>query len=97
MAPFKKALRNSNLEDPIISVHSNVDGKRYRHADHILTQLPKQIVKPVRWEQTLHVMYERSVGVDFPRTFECGPGRSLKSVLKMVNAKAWNSCFSIEA
>ncbi|EDW41846.1 GM25683 [Drosophila sechellia] len=50
--PFTKALKTVRLQDPVIRVYSNVDGKPYRHAKHILTQLPKQIVRPVKWEQT---------------------------------------------
>ncbi|CAG2058451.1 unnamed protein product [Timema podura] len=92
---FMKALRKANIDDPVISVHSNLDGKRYRNSDHIARQLPRQIWKPIKWEQTLHAIYERSVGERFPKTFECGPGQSLKSVLKMVNAKAWDSCISV--
>lgn len=41
--PFKKALEKSEILDPIINVHSNVDGKRYRNAEHIKKQLPKQV------------------------------------------------------
>lgn len=55
-----------------------------------------QIIKPVKWEQTLHILYERSQGERFPRTFECGPGRGLTTILKQVNAKAWDTCFNIE-
>ncbi|XP_055538793.1 probable malonyl-CoA-acyl carrier protein transacylase, mitochondrial [Wyeomyia smithii] len=95
--PFSKALKKINIQDPIISVHSNVDGKRYRNAGHILNQLPKQIVRPVKWEQTLHNLFERKVGEYFPRTFECGPGQGLKAILKQVNAKAWDSTFSVQA
>ncbi|GLV46642.1 bad egg [Carabus blaptoides fortunei] len=95
--PFRKALQKSEINDPLINVYSNVDGKRYRDANHIKKQLPKQIVKPVKWEQTLHVLYERNQGQHFPRTFECGPGSSLKTILKQVNAKAWDTCYSIEA
>lgn len=54
-------------------------------------------MKPVKWEQTLHVLYERDPDMHFPRTFECGPGSSLKAILKQVNAKAWDSAHSIEA
>lgn len=43
LEPFKKALNKSEIKDPIISVYSNVDGKRYRNADHIRKQLPKQV------------------------------------------------------
>ncbi|KAL1394317.1 hypothetical protein pipiens_012037 [Culex pipiens pipiens] len=95
--PFAKALKKITIEDPIIGVYSNVDGKRYRNAGHILGQLPKQITRPVKWEQTLHNLYERKAGENFPRTFECGPGQGLKTILKQVNGKAWDSAFSIEA
>lgn len=94
---FRKALNRIEIEDPMISVHSNVDGKRYRNAEHIRKQLPKQIVKPVKWEQTLHMMYERKQGEHFPRTFECGPGKGLTTILKQVNAKAHSNSFNVEA
>ncbi|XP_016966255.1 probable malonyl-CoA-acyl carrier protein transacylase, mitochondrial [Drosophila biarmipes] len=95
--PFTKALKSVRLQDPVIRVYSNVDGKPYRHAKHILTQLPKQIVRAVKWEQTLHEMYERKQGVDFPRTFECGPGKGLVQVLEKVNAKAAQSSINVIA
>jgi len=85
---FKDALDAIHVNEPAISVHSNVDGRRYRNADHIRRQLPKQISSPVKWEQILHVLYERGVGTSFPRTYECGPGSSLKAILHKVNAKA---------
>ncbi|KAJ3661173.1 hypothetical protein Zmor_005582 [Zophobas morio] len=93
--PFRKALNKTEIQDPVISVYSNVDGKRYKNAAHIKKQLPKQIVKPVKWEQTLHVIYERTQDEYFPRTFECGPGSSLTTILKQVNTKAWSSCLHI--
>jgi [acyl-carrier-protein] S-malonyltransferase len=86
--PFKAALRKVQVQDPLVYVHSNTDGKYYRDASHIRRQLPSQIVKPVKWEQTLHNLYERPEGENFPRTFECGPGKSLKTILKQVNLKA---------
>ncbi|KAG7176258.1 malonyl-CoA-acyl carrier protein transacylase-like, partial [Homarus americanus] len=78
-------------------IHSNIDGKYYKNTGQIYKQLPKQIYSPVKWEQTMHILYERSHGIGFPKTYECGPGKSLKAILKMCNAKAWDSCFSIEA
>ncbi|KAJ8911980.1 hypothetical protein NQ315_003259 [Exocentrus adspersus] len=57
---------------------------------------PKSIVKPVKWEQLLHVAYERSPDEHFPKTFECGPGKFLRSVLQQVNLKAWKECYSTE-
>lgn len=94
--PFRKALKKIKIEAPFINVHSNVDGKRYRDAAHIVNQLPKQIIKPVKWEQLLHVMYERKQEEHFPRTFECSPGRGLRAILKQVNAKAWDTSFTVD-
>ncbi|XP_045615243.1 probable malonyl-CoA-acyl carrier protein transacylase, mitochondrial [Procambarus clarkii] len=95
--PVKEMLAKLKIEKPIIPVHSNIDGKYYKSVNQISKQLPKQIYSPVKWEQTMHVLYERSQGTHFPKTFECGPGRSLKAILKLCNAKAWDSCISIEA
>lgn len=94
--PFKRALRNVELKDPYIYVHSCIDGKVYKNADHILRQLPKQIIKPVKWEQLLHIMYERNKSQHFPKTFECSPGNSLITILKEVNARAWDTAISVE-
>ncbi|GLH11677.1 Probable malonyl-CoA-acyl carrier protein transacylase, mitochondrial [Gryllus bimaculatus] len=93
--PFKKALKSIRIQHPKIPVYSNVDGNVYRNPRHIAAQLPKQIYKPVKWEQILHALYSRSEGEMFPLTYECGPGTSLKSCLKMVNAKAGQFCSSI--
>lgn len=85
------------VENPLIPVHSNIDGKYYKDAEQVKKQLPRQICKPVKWEQTMHILYERNRGTAFPLTFECGPGKSLKAILKMCNAKAFDSCSAIEA
>ncbi|XP_044763518.1 probable malonyl-CoA-acyl carrier protein transacylase, mitochondrial [Coccinella septempunctata] len=95
--PFREALNSVKISDPVVTVYSNVDGKRYNSALHIKKQLPSQIVKPVKWEQLLHYVYERGADDYFPKSFECGPGQSLKAMLQKVNAKAWNYCYSIEA
>ncbi|XP_064078375.1 probable malonyl-CoA-acyl carrier protein transacylase, mitochondrial isoform X1 [Macrobrachium nipponense] len=93
----RKALDKMQIDPPIIPVHSNIDGKKYKNVKEIITKLPKQIYTPVKWEQTMHIIYERSKGVDFPRTYECGPKKSLKTILRMINAKASDACKCIEA
>lgn len=95
--PFTKALKSIQIQDPIIKVYSNIDGKPYKHASHILHQLPKQIVRPVKWEQTMHEIYERQQGVNFPLTFECGPGKALVPVLEKVNSKAAQTAHNVFA
>nr|CAI5843958.1 unnamed protein product [Callosobruchus analis] len=97
METFKRALAKTEISNPAVTVYSNVDGKRYRNADHIRRQLPKQIMFSVKWEQFLHYVYSRDPSEYFPRTFEVGPGTSLKAMLKQVNAKAWEECYNVEA
>ncbi|XP_046750961.1 probable malonyl-CoA-acyl carrier protein transacylase, mitochondrial [Diprion similis] len=92
---FKKALRTIMFEQPKVSVHSNVDGKRYKNVNQIMRYLPKQIISPVKWEQTMHVLYMRRPGIEFPRTFDVGSGGRLKALLGFVNAKAFKSCYTI--
>ena len=94
---LKKALMKIPIHEPVSPVHSNIDGKRYRSSDHILKLLPQQIIKPVCWEQTMHILYERNPDQYYPMTYECGPGSSLKSILRMVNAKAAANCTTVSA
>lgn len=77
--------------------HSNLDGKAYRSPDEIRRKLEEQLVNAVKWEQLMQVIYNRETGEEFPRTFECGPGVTLRAVLKNVNGKAWNVSESISA
>lgn len=93
--PFMKALGAINLEEPRISVYSNVNSKPYHTIRHIKKFLPKQIISPVKWEQIMHALYERPQGTHFPRTFDLGSGGSMKAILKKINAKAWDSCIVV--
>ncbi|XP_053320424.1 malonyl-CoA-acyl carrier protein transacylase, mitochondrial [Spea bombifrons] len=87
--PLRKTLKALDFKRPYVPVYSNVDGKRYKHASAIHHLLLKQLVSPVKWEQTMHAIYERRKGNDFPRTYELGAGRQLGSILKGCNLKAW--------
>lgn len=93
--PFTEALKKILIEEPIISVYANTTARRYESPSHILKQLPKQIVGPVKWEQTMHVLYELKIKDKYPETFICGPGTALKTILKQVNAKAYENTFKI--
>ncbi|XP_043241302.1 probable malonyl-CoA-acyl carrier protein transacylase, mitochondrial [Amphibalanus amphitrite] len=94
--PLRAALADTRISAPRVPVYSNVDGRQYRSAEHVRRRLVEQLTKPVKWEQTMHVLYERSPGVPFPDTYECGPGDTLTAILKKVNAKAADSCNSVE-
>lgn len=80
-----EALRNVQLQVPLIPVYSNYDGRIYRTEEEIRAKLTRQVCSPVKWEQILHRIYDRPDGVPQPRTYECGPGTALLSTLAMVN------------
>ncbi|KAM6216500.1 malonyl-CoA-acyl carrier protein transacylase, mitochondrial [Rhynchocyon petersi] len=94
--PLAQVLKAVRIKDPLVSVYSNVQGKRYAHPGHIRKLLVKQLTSPVRWEQTMHAIYERRKGTEFPRTFEVGPGRQLGAILKRCNLQAWKSYSHVE-
>lgn len=94
---LRSALRLLEVRTPRVRVISSLNAREYRDATHVRTQLPRQLVGPVRWEQCLHVLYARSVGEQFPRTYTLGPGDSLRHTLRRVNAKAWDCSVQIDA
>ncbi|NWY02783.1 FABD protein, partial [Nothoprocta ornata] len=87
--PLAEVLRDMDIQKPLICVYSNVNSKKYMHAEHIRKLLVKQVVSPVMWEQTMHSVYERRQGTEFPYTYEVGPGKQLGAILKKCNLKAW--------
>lgn len=89
--PLRDVLRQVEIRRPDISVYSNVDGKRYMHEGHIRKHLVKQLVSPVKWEQSIHEIYERTQGQSFPHTYEVGPGKQLGTMLQRCNMKAYKS------
>lgn len=94
--PVRDVLKDMTLSAPEIPVYSNVTASRFRHAGRIAESLQKQIVYPVKWEQTMHVMYSRPQGEDFPSSFEAGPGNQLGMMLKSVNLKAYAKYTHVE-
>ncbi|XP_045555947.1 malonyl-CoA-acyl carrier protein transacylase, mitochondrial, partial [Salmo salar] len=89
--PLRDVLRQVEVRRPEINVYSNVDAKRYMHEGHVRRQLAKQLVSPVKWEQTLHEVFERTQGQSFPHTYEVGPGKQLGVTLQKCNMKAYKS------
>ncbi|KAB0386593.1 malonyl-CoA-acyl carrier protein transacylase, mitochondrial isoform X1 [Muntiacus reevesi] len=94
--PLAQVLKAIDVKKPLVSVHSNVDGNKYMHARHIQKLLLQQLVSPVKWEQTMHAIYERRKGTAFPQTFEVGPGKQLGTILKSCNLQAWRSYSHVE-
>jgi [acyl-carrier-protein] S-malonyltransferase len=79
-----EVLTEVNFSSPVVPVWSNVDAKPHTDAAEIRSLLVRQVVSPVRWEETMRGML--AAGVD--RFYEIGPGRVLAGLLKRVNRKA---------
>lgn len=92
---FHEALEGITLEDPRTRVYSNYSARPYRNSRSIKGLLIKQIISPVKWEQCIQGIYKRPEGTPFPRTFDVGSGGRMKTILKLINAKAADSCIVI--
>ncbi|XP_054438542.1 malonyl-CoA-acyl carrier protein transacylase, mitochondrial [Pteronotus mesoamericanus] len=96
LEPLTQVLKAIDIRKPLVSVHSNVRGDRHMHPQHIRKLLAQQVVSPVKWEQTMHALYERKKGTEFPQTFEVGPGKQLGAILRSCNLQAWKSYSNVE-
>ena len=76
--------RASTLQPPRVPVWSNVDAKPHTDPAEIRDLLVRQVLSPVRWEETMRGLL--AAGVE--RFYEIGPGRVLAGLLKRVNRKA---------
>ncbi|XP_026720310.1 malonyl-CoA-acyl carrier protein transacylase, mitochondrial, partial [Athene cunicularia] len=95
--PLAEVLKSIEIQKPLVCVYSNVSGKKYMHGEHVRQLLARQVVSPVMWEQTMHAVYQRRQGTEFPCTYEVGPGRHLGVILKKCNLKAWKQYNHIDA
>lgn len=76
---LREKLGSLNVNGPKIPLFGNVSADLYADSkDAIIDNVSKQVMNPVRWEETLLKMQE--LGVD---TFvECGPGKVLAGLVK---------------
>lgn len=101
MSPAEDILTNAlncvEFQTPLIEVCSNVDGSYYSSPEDIKKKLAKQLCSPVKWEQIMIKLFNRPEGTPFPEIYECGPGTTMKTVLKMINPKASVNCKNVKA
>ena len=77
------ALAGATIAAANVPVWSNVDGKPHTDPAEIRGLLVRQVVSPVRWEDTLRGLLADGV----ERFYEIGPGRVLAGLMKRVNRK----------
>lgn len=78
-----EALAGVTLAKPEIPVYSNVDAATHDDPEAIKDILVRQVVSPVRWEESIRAMLD--AGID--EFYEIGPGRVLTGLLKRINRK----------
>lgn len=78
-----QALAEVELAAPRIPVISNVDARPHSDPEEIRELLIRQVISPVRWEQTMRYL----IGEGFDRFYEIGPGRVLRGLLRRVDRK----------
>ncbi|MBI5402590.1 MAG: ACP S-malonyltransferase [Ignavibacteriae bacterium] len=83
-ADLRKALEELEIQNPVISVYTNVDGLPKNDKEKIRECLSKQLVSPVRWETTIRNMIESGV----TKFYEIGSGKVLTGLIKKIKADA---------
>lgn len=78
------ALAGVTVHAPRVPVWSNVDARPHTDPAEIRGLLVKQVLSPVRWEETLRGLLANGV----ERFYEIGPGRVLAGLMKRVQRKA---------
>jgi [acyl-carrier-protein] S-malonyltransferase len=77
------ALAEVDIKKPRIPVWSNVDARPHDDPAEIRDLLVKQVLSPVRWEETMRAMLAEGVEV----FYEIGPGRVLAGLMKRIQRK----------
>jgi len=89
--PLRKALEAAPLRRPEIPVISNVDASPHDDPDQIRALLARQVVSPVRWEDSIRFLLR----AEFEPFYEIGPGRVLRGLLRRIRRKA--ACENVAA
>ncbi|MFV2066734.1 MAG: ACP S-malonyltransferase [Pirellulales bacterium] len=89
--PLRKALEDTPLRRPNIPVISNVDGSPHDDPDQIRELLARQVVAPVRWEDSIRFLLKAG----YEPFYEIGPGRVLRGLLRRIQRKA--ACENVAA
>ncbi len=83
------AISSVPLSAPRIPVISNVDAEAHSDPDEIRDILVRQVVNPVRWEDSMR----RLMNDGYTNFYEVGPGRVLRGLLRRIDRKA--SCTNV--
>jgi [acyl-carrier-protein] S-malonyltransferase len=80
-AGLSTALDKTEIRDAAVPVYANVTARPMRYADEIRDMLLRQLISPVRWEESIVSMFADGA-TDF---VEIGPGKVLQGLIKRTN------------
>ena len=78
-----EALAACRLSVPRIPVVSNVDAACHDDPDSLRERLVRQVVSPVRWEDSIRNLLDANIG----EFFEVGPGKVLRGLMRRIARK----------
>jgi [acyl-carrier-protein] S-malonyltransferase len=81
---LREALAGTRIVRPSIPVISNVDAASHSDPDEIRELLVRQVVSPVRWEESMRSLLAQG----YDQFYEVGPGRVLRGLLKRIERRA---------
>jgi len=79
---LKKFIEKTNFNVPLCPVYQNVTAKAIVNSESIKANLIKQLISPVRWEQSINKMINDGAN----EFIEVGPGKVLQGLIKKINS-----------
>jgi [acyl-carrier-protein] S-malonyltransferase len=86
-----EALAAVAMQKPRIPVVSNVDAMPHDDPEEIRRILVRQILQPVRWEESMRYLMQRG----FDQFYEVGPGRTLRGLLRRIDRGVSCQCVEV--
>jgi [acyl-carrier-protein] S-malonyltransferase len=86
-----EALADVPMQKPRIPVISNVDALPHDDPEEIRRILVRQILQPVRWEDSMRYLREQG----FDQFYEVGPGRVLRGLLRRIDRSVSCQCVEV--
>ena len=78
---MRKIILDTDFNDPVVSIISNVTASPQNNSEDIRHLLIKQIENPVRWRETINIMIKNEV----TNFVEIGPGKVLSGLIKRID------------
>ena len=79
---LKEFIEKTNFNEPLCPVYQNVTAKAIVNSESIKVNLIKQLISPVRWEQSINKMINDGAN----EFIEVGPGKVLQGLIKKINS-----------